>query len=240
MYNGLAFSNINLASGVLFAICSIPNCLKESKACAKTINEARSFTCPTCWHVCYSENEFFRQSVQTEHALYSSSLPLFLSSDQSEFCFQWYTFMAKKFDGGRLTHSRRCGRVTRLINLIVCYPVRSIRSRVMRSVTSVYMYMYMSQKSLICRLPRQKYPEKRSWSFLFALRHRECAARLPVHSRSSTTPVPLLKLVCPFKGCRDPGVHTRVHWDWLVGVLLHLPQCWLDEWATTTVCCWRL
>ena len=50
----------------------------------------------------------------------------------------------------------------------------------------------------------------------------------------------------PPQGRGGPGVHTRAHW--LVGVLLCLPQCWLDETPDTNcsvllaaaVCWWCL
>ena len=50
----------------------------------------------------------------------------------------------------------------------------------------MYMYVYICHKiSLIWHLPDQNSPEKRSWCFLFALRHHKCDGQLLVHPRSS-------------------------------------------------------
>ena len=78
----------------------------------------------------------------------------------------------------------------------------------------------------------KKSPEKCSGCSPYALRHCECDSWLLVHSRLSATPVSLLMLLCPLR-VAGPGVQTSAHW--LVGMLLCIPQCWLDKWVTIKV-----
>ena len=121
----------HLALKVLFAISSITNCLNKSKTHAKLVVIIREATCtcrssldlPVAKSVVVKTSFFAKLCRQNIH--YSSSMEFLLSSDQSKFCCQWYmyTFTAKKFDGGHQTHSRRCGRVTRLAHLLFKFHV---------------------------------------------------------------------------------------------------------------------
>ena len=109
--------------------------------------------------------------------------------------------------------------------------------RVMRSVASIYIYIcvyvirFASSRS---KNPRKSAHEAFFLHLYFVNVTLDCQL---------TTDWALLLFLCSFlcapRGRVGPGiVHTHVHW--LVCVLLRLPQCWLDERATTTVCCWCL
>ena len=93
----------------------------------------------------------------------------------------------------------------------------------------LYIYIYIYIYVCVCMSQKITHLEKCSLSFLFALRHRDCDAQLPVHPRSSALLLFLCSHLCAPSGSRG-----------LREVLLCLPQCWLDERVTTTVCCWLL
>ena len=95
----------------------------------------------------------------------------------------------------------------------------------------IYIYIYVNKKNrLFSALLLENLQKKCSGSFIFALKHCECDAWLPVHPRSKATPLALLMLMCPLRitGALD-CTHMRV------GMLLRLPQC-SDEWATIVNC----
>ena len=108
--------------------------------------------------------------------------------------------------------------------------------------TCMYIYMYVTKIARFGIFRIKQSLEKCSWCFPFTLRRSECDGWWP---RSSAISVSLLALVRPL-GVVGPVMHTCAHW--LVGVLLHLPQCWLDKTPATNhsvllvsaVCCWHL
>ena len=131
---------------------------------------------------------------------------------------------------------------------LIDYPVCSMRRWVMQSGASImYIYTYITK---IARLASSR--SNNSWksvcgAFLLHL-HVDVVnvSWQSIYSRSSAISVSLLALVHSLGVAGAPGVHTCAHW--LVGVLLRLPQCWLDATPATNcsvllvaaVCCWWL